>query len=347
MIGKHDGTGGGVTVGTVTSQLLYEIGSPAYAGPDVTARFDTLHLEQLGPDRVRLSGARGEPPPSTLKVAMNREGGFRQEVSIALTGLDIAEKVAFLERAFWQACPLSPSDFASVTTQVVRTDKADPRSNEEAVAVWRLTLRDDDEGKLGRPIFQARAQLGLATIPGFFSLGGERAVHRVGVYRPALVDAGLVPQRVVVDGEELASVDSVAPVNTVAVPVPEEQSSERRLWCGTTVRTPIGRLLGARSGDKGGNANLGVFARNVDVWRWMDEFLTVDRLRTMLPEIWPLEIDRYRLPNLWSLNFVIHGLLGEGVAASTRRDPQAKSLGEWFRACAVEVPAVLLDLRSS
>ena len=117
VIGKHDGTGGEVSIGTVTSQLLYEIGGPAYLGPDVTARFDTIELEQVGRDRVRIRGARGEPPPPTLKVAMNELGGYRNDIGVALTGLDIEAKAQLVEDAFWEACPYKPADFASVTTQ--------------------------------------------------------------------------------------------------------------------------------------------------------------------------------------------------------------------------------------
>jgi hypothetical protein len=108
------------------------------------------------------------------------------------------------------------------------------------------------------------------------------------------------------------------------------------------VAAPLGRVVGARSGDKGGNANLGVFARTDEGWAWLDGFLTVDRLRALLPETAGLAVDRYRLPALRSLNFVIHGLLQEGVAASTRQDAQAKSLGEWLRARVVDLPAALL-----
>jgi len=111
---------------------------------------------------------------------------------------------------------------------------------------------------------------------------------------------------------------------------------------GELVPVPLGRIVGARSGDKGGNANLGVFARTDDAWAWLDSFLTVERLQQLLPEAATLEVQRYRLPALRSLNFVLVGLLQEGVAASTRQDGQAKSLGEWLRARVVEVPATLV-----
>ena len=341
VIGKHEGTGGRVSIGTVTSQLLYEIASPAYLGPDVTARFDTVVLEEVGPDRVRMSGTRGEPPPATLKVAMNELGGFRNDMAIALTGLDIEAKAALVEEGFWVACPFVPDDFASVTTTLVRTDKPDPATNEEAVALWRISVKDPDERKVGRAVSNAVIELALANIPGFFGVGaGPSGARPYGVYRPAVVPADLVPQHVVVLGGGQTVIDSVAPQGAVAVSLPTEPEAtpvdgERRA-------VPLGRIVGARSGDKGGNANLGVFARTDQAWAWLDSFLTTDALKALLPETAPLEVQRHRLPNLRALNFVIVGLLQEGVAASTRQDAQAKSLGEWLRARLVEVPASLV-----
>jgi hypothetical protein len=104
----------------------------------------------------------------------------------------------------------------------------------------------------------------------------------------------------------------------------------------------LGSVLGARSGDKGGDANLGVWARTDAAYAWLDAALTVARLRELLPETAALHIDRYEFPQLKALNFGIVGLLGEGVASSTRFDPQAKALGEWLRARHVEIPEALL-----
>ncbi len=342
VIGKHEGTGGEVSVGTVTSQLLYEIAEPAYLGPDVTARFDTIELDETGPDRVRISGVRGQPPPPTLKVAMNELGGFRNEVAVALVGLDVEAKAELVEAAFWEAMPYSPADYASVTTRLVRTDKEDPGSNEEAMASWRCALKDPDERKVGRVVFNATVELGLATIPGFTSAGGSggQQARPFGVYRPALIAADVVPQHIAVLGRDATVVESVAPraeVDIVARPGPDGPSPD-----GPTTLAPIGRVVGARSGDKGANANLGVFVRSDEAWPWMRDFLTVDELRRLLPEAAGLPIDRHELASIRSLNFVIHGLLEEGVAASTRSDPQAKSLGEWLRARTVAIPTTLL-----
>ncbi len=342
VIGKHDGTGGEVSVGTVTSQLLYEIDSPRYLGPDVVARFDTVELRALGRDRVRVSGVRGEPPPPTLKVACTELGGYRQDLEVALTGLDVEAKATLVESAFWHASPYGPREFDRVTTHLARTAKDDPATNEEAVALWRITLRDRDEAKVGRALADAAIGLALATIPGFFFPGrAPGAAEPVGIYRPALVRADLVPQLVTMLDGARAVVAALAPEARAPLGEPDDHPSpplspER---CG---RVPLGRVVGARSGDKGGDANLGVFARSPDAWAWLDGFLTVERLTQLLPEVARHRVTRYRLANLRALNFVIEGLLEEGVSSSSRQDRQAKGLGEWLRSRVVDVPARLL-----
>lgn len=339
LIGKHDGTGGGVTVGTVTSQLLYEIGGPGYLGPDVTARFDTIELEQVDRDRVRISGTKGEAPPDTLKVSMNSWGGYRSDMTIALTGLDIEEKADLIERAFWRACPVGPDEFESVTTTVVRTDKTDPATNEEAVAAWRITVKDRDERKT-RAVATGMNDLALASIPGFFGLPGGGVAKPFGVHTSGLVPRELVPQHVVELGGSRTVVDSHAPA--VGEPVVAVAPDHPRPPSGPTVRAPLGLVAGARSGDKGGNANLGVFVRSADAYAWLDELLSVDMLRSLLPEAANLEIERFPLPNILSVNFLLHGILQDGVASSTRQDGQAKGLGEWLRARHVDIPTALL-----
>ena len=345
VIGKHDGTGGTVNTETVTSQLLYEIGAPSYLGPDVTTRFETIELEQVATDRVRVSGARGEAPPSTLKVAMNEMGGYRNSFTVALTGLDIEEKAALAEAAFWDACPYTVDDFESITARLIRTDKQDPNSQEEATAMWRVTVKDHDERKVGRAFSNANTHTALSSIPGMYGLsGGPSAGSPYGVYRPALVPNDLVPQYVHMLGHGDATpttvqIDSVAPIGEplqIDLPNAAAPSDE------ATTMAPIGRVVGARSGDKGGDANLGVYARTDAGWAWLDGFLTVDKIHELLPETADLVVEKYRLPNIRSMNFLIRGLLEEGVAASTRQDGQAKALGEWLRARVVPIPNSLL-----
>ena len=337
VFGKHEDTGGEVSIGTITSQLLYEIGGPEYFGPDVTTRFDTIQLEQQGPDRVHMFGVQGEPPPTTLKVCINRPGGFRQDLNVCLTGLDIEAKARLVEEAFWEACPFGRDDFASVKTRIVRTDKVDPESNEEATAFFKISLKDTDETKVGRAVSNAMIELALASIPGFTSVGGGPGGGRpFGGYEPANSPAASVPQEVVMLGGETRTVSSIIPDGPSAVSLPPEPAAQAP--AGNTTRAALGTVVGARSGDKGGNANLGVFARNDAAWTWLDAFLSTEKLRALLPEAAELGIDRHRLPAIRSLNFVLHGLLEEGVAASTRQDGQAKSLGEWLRARVVDMP---------
>ncbi len=340
VIGKHDNTGGLVSTGTVTSQLLYEIGGPEYLGPDVTCRFDTIELEEVATNRVRISGVRGQAPPTTLKVAMNELGGFRNSFTVALTGLDIDAKAAFAEAAFWDSCPYEPDDFESVVSAVIPTNKPDPATQEEATAIWRVTVKDHDERKVGRAFANAMVQTALTGIPGMYGLGGgPSAAAPFGVYRPAKIDADLVPAYVTMLGGDTTQVSSVVPTgDPLAIEAPGSPTAPD----GPTTPAPLGAVLGTRSGDKGGNANLGVFARSEQAWAWLDDMLTTERLQQLLPETADLEVERYRFANLWSLNFVIVGLLDEGVAASTRQDAQAKALGEWLRARVVEIPTAFL-----
>ncbi len=340
VIGKHDGTGGAVTVGTVTSQLLYEIGGPQYLGPDVTARFDSIELEQVERDRVRISGVVGEAPPSTLKVAMNEMGGFRNSFSVALTGLDIEAKAELAAATFWDACTFAPGDFDAIDSRVIRTDKEDPVTQEEATAIWRVTVKDADERKVGRAFADANVHTALASIPGMYGLGGgPSGATPFGIYRPANIDAGLVPQYVHALGGGTSQITSAAPSGA---PVEIQFMAPVGVVDAATKRAPLGLIVGTRSGDKGGNANLGVFTRSSHAFAWLDDFLTIERLVRLLPEVAELEVKRFRFPKIWSLNFVIYGLLQEGVAASTRQDAQAKAVGEWLRARLVDIPVDLI-----
>ncbi|MFI6445984.1 acyclic terpene utilization AtuA family protein [Kitasatospora sp. NPDC050543] len=338
VITKHPGTGGAVTTGTVTAQLLYETAGPRYAGPDVTARLDTVRLTQEGPDRVRIDGVRGEAPPPTLKTGLNRLGGWRNEAVFVLTGLDIDAKAALVRTQLEQA--LAPDHPAELRWTLARTDHPDAGSEEEASALLRLTVRDTDQARVGRAVSAAAVELGLASYPGFHltALPGPGAPY--GVFEAAYVAAKAVDHTAVLpDGTRTAVPPAPATRELADVPPP---ALPRPLEPGPTRRAPLGLVAGARSGDKGGDANLGVWARGEDGWRWLAHTLTVQRLRELLPETAGLTITRHLLPNLRAVNFTIQGLLGEGVAAQARFDPQAKALGEWLRARHLDIPEALL-----
>ncbi len=343
VITKHPGTGGAVTTETVTAQLLYELGSPAYLGPDVVARFDTAVLEQQGRDRVRISGVRGGPPPETLKVCVNHVGGYRNSTVLMLTGLDLAAKERFAVDGVLDAVG-GADRFASFST---RTERC------EGGARLTVTVKDGDPDVAGRGFFGAVAGLGLSGFPGLYVEHASPRATEFGVHWPALVAADAVcGTAVLADGTRLPAVRPPrqaygGPDGGPAVPateggVPAGQGVGDAAGTGRTVEVPLGRLAGARSGDKGGDANVGVWARDDAGHTWLRHHLTTARLRELLPEVAGLEIERYELPNLRAVNFVVRGLLGDGVAASTRADPQAKALGEQLRARVVRVPETLL-----
>jgi hypothetical protein len=339
VVTKHPGTGGMVSVGTVTAQLLYEIGSPRYLGPDVTARFDTIRLEQLGPDRVRISQVRGEAPPETLKVAVTYPAGYRNTMTMVLTGLDIEAKARLALDAVWARVPRD--SFEQVHVELTPL---------AGTALLRVTVMDPDRRRAGRAFSAAVVETGLASYPGFYGLTPPGDASPYGVYWPCLVPADAVRPRVLLDGCEVpadvcgAAATSLPPDRRGNGTAPEREAVRAFPpdGGGPTLRAPLGTVAGARSGDKGGNANLGVWTGTAERFAWLSEHLTVGRLRELLPETAGLVVERFDLPNLLALNFVVHGLLGRGVASSPRMDAQAKALGEELRAAVTDVPRALL-----
>jgi hypothetical protein len=343
VITKHPGTGGLVSVGTVTAQLLYEIAEPAYANPDVVAHFDTVSLAQEGPDRVRVSGTRGSPPPATLKVALNALGGYRNTMTLVLTGLDVEEKAAWAEQLLFEQLG-GRASFAETDVRLLRFDVPDAPTNEQATAHLRITVKDADPKKVGRRFSDALTSLALGGYAGFHATTPPTAESAYGVYWPALVPAGAVPHAVRLPDGTTIPISPTPPDGSSAVGRDRARVVERDepRSSGETRRVPLGLVAGARSGDKGGNANVGFWARTDDAAAWLTATITPDRIRELLPEAAGLEVRVFGLPNLRAVNVVVVGLLGEGVAASTRPDPQAKGLGEYLRSRLVDVPVELL-----
>lgn len=345
VITKHEGTGGAVTVDTVLAQLVYEITGARYAGPDVTTRFDTIELEPAGPDRVRIHGTKGEPPPPTSKVCLNHIGGFRNDVSFVLVGLDIEQKARLVREQLEAALEKRPRE---MVWNLLRTDREDADDEARASALLRVTVKDGDSGLVGRSFSGAAVELALASYPGFTLTAPPGDASPYGVYTAAYVDAGAVPHvAVLADGTRVPIPPSqetrvLEPLVAAALPGAPAAPGASAARGGETVRVPLGRILGARSGDKGGTANIGVWARTEAAFEWLRTALDVDALRTLLPETASLPVERHVLPRLRAMNFVVDGMLGEGVSSSTRFDPQGKALGEWLRSRHVDVPRSLL-----
>ncbi|MEW1635164.1 acyclic terpene utilization AtuA family protein [Streptomyces sp. NPDC093801] len=465
VVTKHPGTGGLVSPGTVTAQLLYETQGARYLGPDVTARLDTVRLTPDGEDRVRIGGTVGEPPPDTLKVGVTRVGGWRNEVVFVLTGLDVEAKAALVREQLAEAL----AGVAGVSWTLARTDHADADTQEAASALLRLVVRDPSPDRVGRGLTGAAVELALASYPGFHVTAPPGPAQPYGVFTSALVPADSVAHvavlpdgtRVEVGGgavtggpgaavpvlprDGTGSPDSPTPPlpllggppepgtppgaspgtppgtspgaspvtspgaspgaspvtspgaspgaspgtspgaspgaspgtspgaspgtppGTPPVTSPEASpgtspvtppggSASKPLRAAepprgvgdgpagppSTTRAPLGVLAGARSGDKGGDANIGVWAETDAAWEWLRDTLTVEALRTLLPETAPLGVTRHELPGLRALNFTVAGILGDGVASGHRFDPQAKALGEWLRSRHMDIPTHLL-----
>ncbi|MGV0624716.1 acyclic terpene utilization AtuA family protein [Mycolicibacter minnesotensis] len=338
VITKHPGTGGLVSVDTVTAQLLYEVTGARYANPDVTARMDSIELTAAGPDRVRISGVTGEAPPPTYKVSLNSIGGFRNSTSFVLTGLDIEAKAELVRTQLESTLTTRP---AELEWTLARTDHPDADTEEAASALLHCVVRDPDPATVGRKFSAAGVELALASYPGFCVTAPPGDGQVYGVFTPGYVDATEVAHVAVQpDGTR---VDIPAAAETLELAAAAEPALPEPLPGGPTRRAPLGSIAGARSGDKGGSANVGVWVRTEEQWRWLAHTLTVEKLRELLPETADLPVTRHLLPKLHAVNFVIEGILGQGVAYQARFDPQAKGLGEWLRSRYLEIPEQLLS----
>lgn len=337
IITKHPGTGGAVTTGTVTAQLLYEIQGLDYLNPDVTTQLDTIQLEDLGKDRVRISGTQGTPPPATTKVSITGLGGFENSLVFVLTGLDPRGKAELVETAF--RARLKDAEISELRFDLIGGIDNDPVDQMAATTFLKISAKGSEKA-VGRSFFDASIELALASYPGLFSIGsGSRNASAFGVYWPAVLEQHVLKHVTVLDDG-----------TRIVIPVPPEFAQPRfspstrppvtENW-GETRRAPIGTLFDARSGDKGGNANVGIWARDEAAYHWLVANLTEESFRALLPETRDLAVEAHLLPNLLAINFVIKGLLDGGATETLRFDSQAKALGEYVRAKVVDIPVSL------
>ena len=337
---KHPDTGGLVSTGTVTAQLLYEINSPAYVNPDVIAHFDTLKIEEVEKDKVYVSGCRGSSPPDKHKVCINLAGGFRNGMEIILTGLDIEDKAKVFTDALFNSVG-GRKQFDEVSIQLHRTDKENPNSNEEAMASLLVSVKSKDQNLVGR-LFSAKIiELALANIPGFFAQGGVKSSGPVIIYWPALVDSKHIKEKVHIDGEEIEVIPT-SQLELEEIYYQKEPIKIKKIKKEDEKEIYFGEIYGTRSGDKGGCANLGVWAKNTNSFAFLHDFLTVKKLKELLPDLNQYKIERFELANINSLNFYIHDILQDGVSSNDKKDGQAKSLGEYLRAKKVKVPQIII-----
>jgi hypothetical protein len=344
---KHPGTGGLVSVHTVSEQLLYEMGAPQYLAPDCIARFDSIRLTQDGPDRVKVTGIVGEPPPEKLKVSISFAHGYRAFGRLIVSGPDALAKAEKVAQIFWESAG-GPELYEDATTQYLAWNGTHPSltDSEPSEIIVQMAVRDGDEKKINSRFGVQVVPRVLGSVPGityFADLGRPRASDIVG-YWPALIDRTSVPMRVVVGDEEVdvphLDLATAAPAGE---PFSPESPPGTQGSGGSTVRVPLSRLCLARSGDKGDTCNVGVLARSAAIYHWMVENLTPAFVKERFTGICKGDVDRHVVPNLLACNFLLHESLGGGGTMSLLLDAQGKTFAQFLLATEVEVEARLLD----
>ena len=340
VITKHPDTGGAVTTDTCTAQLVYEIQGADYLNPDVTTQLDSFSLSQVDIDRVKVAGVIGTAPPSTTKVSITGLGGHNNSAVFALTGLDVEAKADLvrttLERRF-----ADDEGVEELLFDLIGSPAENPATQAAGTTLLRVGIRGA-EASVGRPFFSALVELALSSYPGLYLMGSDaRRASSYGVYWPAIIAQDVLDHRAVfADGTSVQAAE--VPMVEVSERTGERHSGDSGRDWGPCVRTALGTIVDARSGDKGGNANVGVWVTNDDVYAWIRQFLTAERLVELIPEAAGLTVDRIELANLRALNFVVHGLLDGGATETMRLDGQAKALGEYLRSKHVDIPRAFL-----
>lgn len=342
VITKVADSGGVVAVDTVKAQLFYEIGATEYQNPDVVTDLTSLSLTDLGADRVEISGVRGLKPTTTTKLALTYEGGYRNSMTIGLTGAHVEEKVAWLRRQV-EGRVGGPDYFDGFRVAVIGPARPVDGSYDEATALVTFNVRDRDSKKVGRQAFADRiVQICLASIPGFYMTAPPQKERLYGVQWPCLVDKSVLHPVVKIEGApditvpwpDLAQATDAAPKSAA--------TAEAQVPQGPTTRTTLGVVAASRSGDKGGKANVGVWGRTDESYAWLRSYLTVEKFVELVPEAQGLKVERHEFPNLLGLNFLVYGWLEDGVSSCLRIDAQAKGVGEYLSCKTVDVPNSLL-----
>ncbi|MGN2638079.1 acyclic terpene utilization AtuA family protein [Nocardia takedensis] len=340
VVTKHARDGGTVTPDTVTAQVVYEIQGPLYLNPDVSVRLDDVRVTAAGPDRVLVSGARGGPPPPTTKVALFAPVGYTIVNTVYVTAPHVAEKVDLLRAQLEHDLP----EDVTVHLTTIGAPDPDPASQWAATVAVRVMLTAPTAGALDRADLARRlGGLYLQSIPGYFHdvAAGLNTTPRPRVeFWPGLLPQAALAHRVRLDDGSELTVDP--PARTETARQPEHPEPDPAPAAERVREVPLGTVAHARSGDKGGNSNLGIWTADARVWPWLRAYLSTDRIRTLIPEAADLDIVRHEFPDLRAVHFVLRGLLGAGGSANTRIDQVGKAIGEYVRARRVPVPEDLL-----
>jgi hypothetical protein len=345
VITKAAGTGGLVTPATVAEQMLYEIGDPrAYHVPDVACDFTEVRFEPIGPDRVRVTGARGQPPTPTYKVSATFMDGFRNAAFLTIAGDQAAAKArrtgeSLFKRMARMLAEQGLPPFSETRIEVLGAEDMFGAAGRATAREVVLKMAAKCPSKASLDLFAREfAAAGTSMAPGTTGLVGGRPspspVIRLFSFLVAKSEVAITLQV----GDE---------GTPVAVPVDggfddsRIGATRRHADAATTAgaRTvPLLRLAHGRSGDKGDKANIGVIARRPEWLPWLSQWLTPERVAAHFAHNGPSRVERFDLPGSNAMNFLLHDVLGGGGMASLRTDNLAKCYAQVLLALEVPVP---------
>jgi len=344
---KHPGTGGLVSVHTVSEQLVYEMGAAEYIAPDCIARFDSIQLKQEGENRVGVSGIRGAPGPEKLKVSISVEQGFRAFGRLMVSGPDARLKAEHVAETFWASAG-GRDHYDHTLTQFLGADSCHPSvtGGEAGEILLQVAARDDDRRKLANDFAPQLVPKVLSTVPGITYLSDQGRPRPSGVvgYWPALISRDQVPVEIVV-GDERVPLEP-APYQGASEPFEPTEPTSTVAPSGEKRSVKLIELCLARSGDKGDTCNVGVIARSPELWGWLKETLTEARVKEYFGSICNGRVERFEVPNLLALNFLLHESLGGGGTLSLLVDAQGKTYSQFLLNMDVEVDEALWALTS-
>jgi len=343
IVTKHGGTGGTVTVSTVTEQLVYEMGDPrSYITPDVVADFGSIRLEQAGRDRVRVWGVKGRPAPTSLKVSASYFEGWKASGSLIISGPEAVAKASAFADLFWKRLSLRFTETLSELVGYSSCWGPLAPANEPNEVLLRLSVRDTDKDKIEQFSKMVPAVI-LSGPPSVAVTGGRPAAQEVVAYWPALVPRDKAKARLVIrDGERILDWPTPACADPGPDPLPRV-SWPKVKGSAKLVKCRLGDLAHARSGDKGDTCNIGVIARAPEIYPWLKKTLTEALVKRYFKGICKGEVERHEVPNLMALNFLLHQSLGGGGTVSLRLDAQGKTLSHALLAMEVKAPKALVD----
>ncbi|MCG2595550.1 DUF1446 domain-containing protein [Ramlibacter sp. XY19] len=332
VVSKPPGTGGRVTTAAVAEQMLYEIGDPRrYLLPDVTCVFTTVQMEQAGPDRVRVSGARGLPPGPQYKVSATHADGFRCTGQLTIVGIDAARKAqrtgeAILQRTRELFAQRGWGDYSRTRIEVL--------GGEQQAVLFVAVMHAQKEALelFAREI----APAGTSWSPGTTGAGGRPSPAPVIRQFSFLVDKDWLAPQVHLDGQAL---DVAIPTGQDPVSTPQQRpEGAAPATPPDLVEVPLVRVAWARSGDKGNHSNIGVIARRPEWLPWLRVQLTETRVQQWLAHLVAGEVTRFDVPGIHALNFLCTEALDGGGMASLRNDPLGKGMAQLLLAMPVRVP---------